>query len=112
MRKYRNRPTMLDGIRFDSKAEARRYAELKLLERAGVISGLRLQPRYTILDKYTNGARQRIRAITYVADFEYKEAGKTVVEDVKSPASRTQAYRLKKKMFEKRYYPQTITEVE
>lgn len=112
MRKYRNRPTMLDGIRFDSKAEARRYAELKLLERAGVITDLKLQPRYTLLDKYTNGTRQRIRAVTYVADFEYKEADKTVVEDVKSPASRTQAYKLKKKLFEKRYYPQTITEVE
>lgn len=112
MRKYRNEPRTIDGIRFDSKAEARRYAELKLLERAGAITELRLQPRYTLLDKYTNGKGKRIRAITYTADFEYREKGKTIVEDVKSPASKTQAYQLRKKLFEKRHHPLTIREVE
>ena len=50
--KYRNKKTELDGIAFDSKREAERYAELKLLERAGEISYLQLQPEVILQDKF------------------------------------------------------------
>lgn len=69
--KYNAVKTIIDGIKFDSKAEARRYSELKLLERSGLISKLKLQPRYNLMPSYTNGKGQKIRAIDYIADFEY-----------------------------------------
>lgn len=102
--KYHNKKTVYDGIKFDSKKEATRYCELKQLERAGIIKDLRLQPRYILQEKYEINGRKE-RAITYIADFEYydNEKQKIVVEDVKSPATKTQVYRIKKKLFEKRY---------
>ena len=51
--KYNNTRPVVDGIKFDSKREAERYKELKLLERAGKISDLILQPRFELLPKYT-----------------------------------------------------------
>lgn len=89
--KYGNQPVVLDGVKFSSKAEARRYSELRLLEKIGDISELELQPRYPLV---VSGKR----VATYVADFRYVRAGQTVVEDVKSPASRTRLYRLKIKL--------------
>lgn len=89
--KYRNQPVDLDGHRFASKAEARRYSELVLLERIGDIADLELQPRYPLVVE-----GQKIA--TYVADFRYQRDGRTIVEDVKSPASRTPVYRLKAKL--------------
>lgn len=94
--KYRARKTEIDGIVFDSAKEARRYLDLKLLERCGEIKGLELQVRYELLPK--NG---RERAVHYVADFRYEEHGKLVVEDVKGV--RTREYILKRKMFKYRY---------
>lgn len=111
MRKYRNVPTEVDGIRFASKAEAARYGELKLLEKAGEIRGLKLQPRFIVVDGYNNGEGKRIRPASYIADFQYIEDGKTIVEDVKSPASKTPLYLLKKKLFEQRYHPLVIREI-
>ena len=109
--KYHNKKTEYDGIKFASKKEATRYCELKQLERAGIIKDLRLQPRYTLQEKYEINGRKE-RAITYIADFEYydNEKQKIVVEDVKSPATKTQVYRIKKKLFEKRYNIE-VTEV-
>ena len=88
--KYRAVRTTVDGITFASKAEARRYQELRMLERARKITGLRLQPRY---DLHVNG--QKIG--TYVGDFEYvvRHGGTTVTEDVKG--MKTPMYRWKKK---------------
>ena len=94
--KYRARKTEIDGIVFDSAKEARRYLDLKLLERCGEIKGLELQVRYELLPK--NGCE---RAVHYVADFRYEENGKLVVEDVKGV--RTREYILKRKMFKYRY---------
>jgi len=92
-RKYRNKPTVVDGIRFDSKKEATRYGELRLLERAGQIRDLRLQPRFKI---EVNG----IKICEYRADFIYTDAetGERIIEDVKG--MKTQVYRLKKKLVE------------
>lgn len=96
--KYKNVKTEVDGILFDSKKEANRYYELKLLEKAGEISDLSRQVPFIIVPKSEYG-----RELKYVADFAYKENGEMVVEDVKSPASRTPVYMLKKRLIAERY---------
>ena len=68
MSKYRNRKTIHDGITFDSKGEANRYCELKILERAGEISDLTLQPKFTLQESFKKNGKTH-RAITYIADF-------------------------------------------
>ena len=102
--KYRSRKTVIDGITFDSKAEARRYADLKLMERAGIISNLELQPSFVLLDAFRDASGALHRAITYKADFRYTEAGKTIVEDVKG--METREFKLKRKMLLSKY-PET-----
>lgn len=91
--KYKNIKTVVDGIKFDSKKEARRYQDLKILERAGEIFGLELQPRFSII---VNG----FKICTYVADFRYYEEGNPneVIEDVKGV--KTAIYRLKNKLMQ------------
>jgi len=101
MSKYKNKKTIRDGVQFDSKAEARRYEELCLLQRAGEITALRLQPKYELQPKFKRG-KATIQAITYIADFEYREGNKVIAEDVKGV--RTQVFSLKAKMF-KFHYP-------
>ena len=87
--KYHAVPTVVNGIRFASKAEARRYQELRLEQSVGAISGLELQPRYPL---HINGWKLG----EYRADFRYRNGdGMTVVEDVKGVL--TPMYRWKKK---------------
>ncbi len=104
MSKYSAIRTEVDGITFASKKEARRYSELKLLERAGKIFNLQLQPRYPVT---VNGKK----VCSYVGDFAYYTSGilsSLVVEDAKG--FKTPMYRLKAKLFEACYgFP--ITEV-
>ena len=90
-RKYNNVKTVIDGITFDSKKEAARYSELRLLEIAKHITELETQPRIPLM---VNG--QQIGY--YVGDFKYRENGEWVIEDVKSKATMTPTYRLKKKI--------------
>jgi hypothetical protein len=103
--KYGAQPTEVDGVRFASKAEAKRYAHLKLLEREGVIWGLVLQPKYELQAKYTTRYGESIRAIHYVGDFQYKEPhgvdGQLVVEDVKG--METDVFKIKRKLFMFKY---------
>ena len=87
--KYHNRKTVVDGIVFDSKAEASRYGTLKLFSRAGLITDLQLQVPFLIV---VNG--QKI--CKYIADFVYTEEGRQVVEDVKGV--RTREYIIKRKL--------------
>lgn len=101
MNKYRNKKTVVDGIKFDSVKEASRYYELKELQQKGDILNLRLQPRYELQESFTHPEFGKLRAITYVADFEYCKGGKLVVEDVKG--MKTDVYKIKKKLFLKRY---------
>ena len=96
MNKYRNKKTIVDGIKFDSIAESRRYRELKLLERQGIIKSLKLQPSFVLQPSFKKN-NKTIRAITYKADFSYLENNKTIVEDVKGYA--TKEFKLKEKMF-------------
>lgn len=96
-RKFGNRKTEIDGQVFDSKKEARRYAELRLMERAGEISGLQTQVPFVLIPAQKDEKGIVIeRAASYVADFVYNQNGKLVVEDAKG--YRTDVYRLKKKL--------------
>ena len=99
MSKYKNKKVMIDNILFDSKKEANYYTYLKLLEKAGKITDLELQKKFILQPSFKlNG--KTYRAITYVADFVYKDDKGMHVVDVKSEATRKdKVYRLKKKMF-------------
>lgn len=97
--KYRNQKTERKGISFDSKKESRRYDELMLMLQAGEISDLRLQQDFTLQEAYTTPDGERVRAIRYRADFAYqRKNGEYIVEDVKSKATRTRVYLMKRKM--------------
>jgi hypothetical protein len=94
--KYGAIPTMVDGIKFASKREANRYRELRLLERAGEIHELTLQPVFPLT------AGEGITVGKYLGDFRYyTREGELVVEDVKG--MRTPVYRLKKRIVEACY---------
>ncbi|HHX37878.1 MAG TPA: DUF1064 domain-containing protein [Clostridiaceae bacterium] len=89
--KYNNVKTVVDGIKFDSKAEAERYQELKLLKIAGEIQGFGLQPSFVL----PGGIRYRPDFIVCDSD------GEIWVEDVKGVE--TQAFRIKKKQWDALY---------
>lgn len=91
MSKYRNKPTIIDGIRFMSQKEGARYLELKQLEKVGLIQDLELQP---VFDCRINNAK----VCKYLADFRYRDTKtqEQIVEDVKG--FKTVVYRLKKKL--------------
>ena len=102
MSKYNARKTIIDGITFDSKAEANYYTQLKLLQRAGEIVELELQPKFEIIPSFVDPAGKKVRATHYIADFRVKyKDGREEVIDVKG--HKTDVYRLKKKLFEQRY---------
>ena len=107
--KYGANKTVVDGIEFDSKREAKRWTELKLLERAGIIRDLDRQVKFVLIpaqrEADTIGARGAIRKgkiiereCAYVADFVYidAETGQTVVEDTKG--FKTKDYIIKRKL--------------
>ena len=100
MSKYHSRKVTVDGHKFDSKAEAKRYCELKILERSGAITGLYLQPRFELQEPFMCDGK-RYRKIEYVADFMYYENGRMIVEDVKG--MKTDVYKLKMKLFLNQY---------
>ena len=110
--KYHNQETVVDGIKFDSKLEATRYCQLKILQRAGEIKNLQRQVPYVLIPGYVKNGKT-IRPIKYLADFTYFDCkkNKLVIEDVKSTATRTDEYKLKKKLFEWRFPDLEITEV-
>lgn len=103
---YGNIKTTLDGIEFDSRAEAARYAELKLLEQAGQINNLKTQVEILL-------EVRGVKVCKYIADFTYNELTEAgthkqyVVEDVKGV--RTAVFNLKARLFKAIYgYPITI----
>lgn len=110
MSKYNSRKTVIDGITFDSKKEAKRYVELKNKQDEGEITDLRLQVPFELVPSFTieiDGKKRKRRNIRYIADFVYYENGQKVVEDVKG--RKTEIYKLKKKLFEYKF-KQTIKE--
>jgi hypothetical protein len=108
MSKYRNRKTIIDGYKFDSKLEAERYCELKLLLRTKKITDLVLQPSFELQPSFKKNGKT-YRKIVYKADFAYKQDGKLIVEDTKG--FKTKDYLLKKKMFEYKYPELEIKEI-
>lgn len=100
MNKYHAKKIEVDGILFDSRREANRYAELKLLERAGKIANLRRQEEFELIPKCG-----KERPARYHADFSYTDTatGEKVVEDVKSRATKTKDYILRRKLMNWRY---------
>lgn len=115
--KYGNKKITVDGIQFDSKKEATRFQQLRLLERAGKISGLQRQVKYILIpaqrefcnEIYTRGEKKGRckpgklleKECSYIADFVYYENGKPVVEDTKG--FRTEVYKIKRKLMLERY---------
>lgn len=112
--KYKAHKVVVNGIKFDSKKEAKRYKDLLLLEQAGTIKDLQRQVKYVlipaqyapdIIGKRGGHKRGKLleRECSYVADFVYTdtESGQTVVEDVKG--FRTEVYKIKKKLLLERY---------
>ena len=96
MSKYHSTPTEVNGIRFDSKREANRWAELRILERAGKIQKLKRQVKYLLIPSQYRDGKCIEREASYIADFVYIKDGHLVVEDCKG--FRTPEYRLKRKL--------------
>lgn len=105
--KYNNHKTTVDGIEFDSKKEARRYSELRLLERAGQITNLQRQVKFCLIptqfEPDTIGPRGGVKKgkrieheCAYIADFVYTQNGELVVEDTKG--FKTKDYIIKRKL--------------
>lgn len=108
--KYHNRKIERDGITFDSQKELRRWEELKIMQKAGMIHGLERQKKFVLIPAQREpdtvgkrGGKHKGRVIerecAYYADFcYYNKDGKYVVEDVKSEATKTEQYKIKRKL--------------
>lgn len=100
--KYGNKGTIVDGIKFSSQKEARRYMELKLLKQAGIVKGFEMQPRYLLQEAFRKNGKL-IRAIYYVADFKvFWKDGSVTIEDVKG-AYMTEVFKIKRKLWDFKY---------
>ena len=97
--KYRNIPITVNGIKFDSKAEYKRFVELELLQKAGKISNLQMQKDFELQPSFQDNQGEKRRSIKYIADFVYKENEAIIVEDLKSKiTAEDSTYIIKKKM--------------
>lgn len=96
MAKYGNRKVIRDGIEFDSIKECQRYCELKLMQRAGLISDLQMQVSFELIPSQRVDGKVVERAVNYIADFVYKQDGLKVVEDTKG--YKTPEYIIKRKL--------------
>lgn len=119
MSKYNNKKVVLpDGTVFDSEKEYARWCELCLLEKAGVVQNLRRQVPFVLIPtqyeevvRFSQKTGKQLKSKTkvaekvclYYADFTYLENEKLVVEDVKSEATRTETYKIKRKLLLERY---------
>lgn len=100
MNKYRAKKTQIDNITFDSQGEAKRYAELRLLERAGAIRDLQCQPRFELQAGFKRNGRA-VRALKYTADFQYQDGPHVVVEEFKG--KETVDFRMRERLFLARF---------
>lgn len=101
--KYHNKKVYAYGRNWDSKKELARYEELRLLEKANVISDLEIQPKFLLIDTIRYNGKTYPKTY-YIADFKYIQDGQKIVEDVKSEATRKdKVYRLKIKLFLSEY---------
>lgn len=101
--KFHNIKTVVGGITFDSKAEAARYRELLLLASHGSISGLACHPQFELQAAFKDNQGKKQSAIKFTADFSYTESGVSVVEDVKSRPTATAAFRIRERLFRRKF---------
>ena len=100
--KYHNKKVVADGHIFDSKREARRYRELKMLANLRMITDLQLQPKFELIPPQKRSDGKPERPVVYIADFSYKDCdGNTVIEDAKGV--RTAEYKIKRKLMLQKY---------
>lgn len=99
--KYNAKKVEINGVQYDSRHEARDGAKLQQLASAGIISNLQRQVRFVLQEGYRNNQGKAIRPICYIADFVYERDGQKYVQD--SKGVRTEVYKIKRKLFEKRY---------
>ena len=97
--KYGAKKVVIDGHKFDSKKEGSRYVDLKMMQLAGHITDLKLQPRFALHAVTPN--MEWVQLGYYISDFDYMEEGERIIEDVKG--MKTATYRWKKKHFEAQY---------
>lgn len=101
--KYKNKKVQYDEMTFDSKKEYSYYLKYKLMEQAGEIHDLKMQVPFTLIETFKLQDKTYRKTI-YKADFTFiDKQGKYHVIDVKSPATRTQVYQLKKKLMAYKY---------
>lgn len=101
--KYRNRKCVVCGIPFDSEMEGRRYLVLRDMLTRGEISKLKLQPEFTITESYRLPDGKQVKAMRYRADFSYERDGELIVEDVKTPGTKTRVFINKSKALYEKY---------
>ena len=94
--KYRSRKVTIDGVTYDSLKEYHRFCDLKLMQRAGIITGLQRQVKYELLPTQRINGKVIERPVNYYADFVYKMDRQLVVEDVKG--YKTPEYVIKRKL--------------
>ena len=102
--KYKAKKAIVDGFTFDSKKEAKRYLELKQMEKDGLIHNLQLQVPFELIPSFEieiDGKKRKKRRMEYIADFVYYINNVKVVEDVKG--RKTEVYKIKKKIFEYKF---------
>lgn len=92
--KYRNKKTEINGAKFDSKAEAARFVQLKRMEEAGLIQDLRRQVSFELAPAVMIAGKRMSPPLRYFADFCYVQDGKQVIEDVKGHL--TDVYKVKR----------------
>lgn len=118
MSKYKNKKVKIDGMVFASVWEEKRYRQLLMMQKANIISDLRMQVPFELIparyeeiptgEVYKRGAKKGQpkmkkvcieQSVKYIADFVYIENGKEIVEDTKSPATRKkESYIIKRKL--------------
>ena len=113
MSKYHSKKVIYDEIKFDSIKEKNRYIELKILEKAGLIKDIELQPKFLLIDTIRYNFKTYPKTY-YIADFRYydKRLKKYIVEDVKSKiTAKDKVYRLKIKLLLSKYQDINFVEV-
>lgn len=94
--KYGSRKVTIDGVTYDSLKEYHRFCDLKLMQRAGIITGLQRQVKYELIPTQRINGKVIERPVNYYADFVYKMDRQLVVEDIKG--YKTPEYVIKRKL--------------
>lgn len=101
MSKYNNKIVEIDGITFQSKAEAKYYEQLKWLKQNKQIKDFELQPKFLLQESFKKNGKS-FRKIEYIADFKVINLDGTIeIIDIKGQM--TEAFKIKRKLFERQY---------